>query len=124
MSVELTAWWNAARRVARITGIALLRRFANVREISALFAAIDALVRPKPFENKFRSARFHCGVRVRLHAERFQMIEEAGNFLELADRFRARSVCGHFQFLARLEKLHDRLEVHALIVLRERFADG
>src|ERR1700675_1907680 len=104
--------------------LALFGRFSCVGEESALFAAVDAFVRPQPFENNLRRAGHNGGVVLGLHPESFQMLEQALNFLQLRQILGARRVHGHFQLAAHLEPLHHWLEAGVGKIICKDLANG
>src|SRR5580704_15343897 len=110
---------HPTRRLARV---ARLRSFTSFGEITALFAAVDAFMRPQPFENKLRSAGDNGGIVLGAHIECRQVVKEALNLFKLRHQFRAGSMGRDFELAAQFEPLHDRLEICTSKILRERLA--
>src|SRR5580704_591920 len=119
-SIELAAR-HAARWFARV---AWLGRLARVGEVAALFAAIDAFVRPEAFEDEFGGAGDDGGVILLADFQYAEVIEKALDFLELRQHFGTGSVRRNFQLAAQLEPLNHGLHIRAGKILGVSFSDS
>src|SRR5271156_6622688 len=101
-SVKLAAR-HASRRFARVAGL------ARVGEVTALFAAIDALVRPQALEDEFRGAGDDRGVVLLADFQNAQIVEQTLDFFQLCQNLGTGSVRRNFQLAAQFEPLNHGL---------------
>src|SRR5271156_6422017 len=114
----------ARHTTGRFTRVAWLGCFARVGEVTTLFAAIDALVRPEAFENEFRGASDDRGIILLADFQNAQIVEQALYLLQLCQNFRTGSVCRNFQLAAQFEPLNHRLHIRTGEILGVGFSDG
>src|SRR5271156_1062462 len=117
--IELAAR-HASGRLARV---AWLGSLAHVGEITAFFAAIDALVRPQAFEDEFRRAGDDRGVILLADFQHAEVIEQSLNFLKLCQNLGTGGVRRNFQLATQFEPLNHRLHIRAGKILRVSLAD-
>src|ERR1700730_12409533 len=79
-SVELSPR-HPARGLSRIPGFGC---FAILGEEPTLFAPADALVSPQPLKNELRSADLDPGLILCVDSQRFEMLKQTLNLLELS----------------------------------------
>src|SRR5271170_2960191 len=119
-SVKLAARHSAGwfARVAWLGGL------ARVGEVTALFAAIDALVRPQALEDEFRRAGDDRGVVLLADFQNAQIVEQTLDFFQLCQNLGTGSVRRNFQLAAQFEPLNHRLHIRAGKILGVGFSDG
>src|SRR5271156_3496252 len=106
-SVKLAAR-HASRRFARVAGLGGL---ARVGEVTAFFAAIDALVRPEAFEDEFRRAGDDRGVVLLADFQHAEVVKQALDFFQLCQNLGAGSVRRNFQLATQFEPLNHGLHI-------------
>src|SRR5271163_4540128 len=119
-SVKLAAR-HAAGWFARVAWLGCLSR---VGEVTALFAAIDALVRPQALEDEFRGAGDDRGVVLLADFQNAQIVEQTLDFLQLCQNLGAGSVRRNFQLAAQFEPLNHGLHIRTGKILGVGFSDG
>src|SRR5215470_11697724 len=105
-------------------GFPWLGRTLLLRVKTALFAAADAAVRPKPLKNHFRGGRGLSFVLAIVHAKLADVVHQPLDLAKLLIALDGADQVGKLQLAAILKPLHHGLEAHFRKMLGKHAADG